>query len=254
MRLDITLCIGVMLWFVFLPNQTDAIYLRCTAPTATNSKLMPAENCLSAENYTLALRYTYWKLKTAKRLSKQQRILFERGFELDVQERGDGERHLVFYKKDAEAFSVNAQELISRGKASDLARYHQLFCTLVDRAKFTHLQLNYTYHYHDGSNNVWKIGPKHITYQPITPAMSSTGTYSGGEPYEKEISPEQYQALETLLKAGINNKAIHEEGRLKGSGMIVELITDHLAGAGYHLPMRSAEKVAIEAWLKQLKE
>lgn len=254
MRLDITLCVGIMLWFGLLPSQIHNMRLLSTAPAETNSKLMPAENCLSAENYTLALRYTYWKLKTAKRLSKQRRILFERGFELDVQERGDGERHLVFYKKDAEAFSVNAQELISRGKANDLARYHQLFCTLVERAKFANLPLSYTYHYHDGSNNVWKIGPKYITYQPITPAMSSTGTYSGGEPYEKDISSEQYQALENLLKAGINNKAIHEEGRLKGSGMIVELITDHLAGAGYHLPMRSAEKAAIEAWLKQLKE
>lgn len=225
-----------------------------TASTETNSKLMPSENCLSAENYTLALRYAYWKLKAAKRLSKQRRILFERGFELDVQERGDGERHLVFYKKEVEAFSVNAQELISLGKASDLALYHQLFCTLVERAKFANLSLTYTYRYHDGSDNSWKIGPKHITYLPITPAMSSTGTYSGGDPYEKDISPEQYHAIEALLKAGINNKAIHKQGRLKGSGMIVELITDHFAGADYLLPMHSAEKVAIEAWLKQLKE
>lgn len=253
MRLDITLCMGVTLWFGFPSNPTGDIRLRCTAPAETNSKFMPSsENCLSAENYTLALRYTFWKLKTAKRLSKHQRVLIGRGFELDVQERKDNERHLVFYKKNAEVFAVNEQELTTTGDTTELAQYHQLFCALLDSAKLTNLQLNQPYRYHDGSNNIWLIGPKSITYQPITPAMSSSGTYSGGKPYQKLITAEQYRALENLLIAGIKNKAIHQEGRLMGSGLIVELVTNNLVLGRYQLPMHSAEKVAIESWLKQL--
>ena len=128
-----------------------------------------------------------------------------------------------------------------------------MFCASGNH-KFAKLPHNVIYRYHDGANNVWSIGPQKIVYQPITPAMSSTGTYSGGEPFEKDISAAQFAEIEVLLKAGAANKTIHEASRLKGSGMIVELLTDALAGGTYFLPMRSAEKTAIEAWLKQIKE
>jgi hypothetical protein len=55
------------------------------------------------------------------------------------------------------------------------------------------------------------------------------------------------------LKAGVANKTIHEDSRLKGSGMIIELITETMIGSTYLLPMRSAEKAAIESWLGQFK-
>lgn len=115
-------------------------------------------------------------------------------------------------------------------------------------------QNNMVYRYHDGSNNVWTIGPQKIVYQPVTPAMSSSGTYSGGEPFEKTISVAQFTEIEALLKAAIANKTIHEDSRLKGSGMIVELLSDALLGGTYLLPMRSAEKTAIETWLRKFKE
>ena len=210
--------------------------------------------CLSAENYTLTLCYAQWKLKTAKRLSKNRRVLFGRGFEYTIREEADGAKSIVFYKKNVEAFTVNAQELLPLNPNSDTTQYHQLFCELLDSAKFANLPHNMLYRYHDGANNVWSIGPQKIVYHPVTPAMSSTGTYSGGEPFEKTISAAQFTEIEALLKAGVANKSIHEDSRLKGSGMIVELLTDALAGDTCLLPMRSAEKAAIESWLAQLKK
>lgn len=214
----------------------------------------PMPQCLSAENYALTLRYAQWKLKTAKRLSKDRRVMLGKGFEYTVREEPDGEKSIVFYKKNVEAFAVNAQELVPLNPSIDTSQYHQLFCSLLDSAKFANLPHNVLFRYHDGANNVWSIGPKKIVYHPVTPAMSSTGTYSGGEPFEKNISESQFNEIEALLKVGVAHKTIHENSRLKGSGMIVELLTDALVEGTYFLPMRSAEKEAIENWLRQLKK
>jgi hypothetical protein len=213
----------------------------------------PMSQCLTPENYTLTLRYAQWKLKTAKRLSKNRRVLLGKGFEYTVREEADGEKSIVFFQKTVEAFSVNAQELLPLSPTSDTTQYHQLFCDLLDSAKLANLPHTVLYRYHDGANNVWSIGNQKIVYQPVTPAMSSSGIYSGGKPFEKAISVAQFNEIEVLLKAGVANKTIHEDSRLKGSGMIIELITDTMIGSTYLLPMRSAEKAAIESWLGQFK-
>lgn len=216
-------------------------------------KQTPMLQCLTPENFTLTFRYAQWKLKTLKTINKSGRIILGNGFEYIAREGADGEKSIVFYKKNVEAFSVNAQELLSLDKTSDLTKYHQLFCAVLDRARFANLPHDFVYSYHDGANNVWSIGPQKIIYQPVTPAMSSSGIYSGGEPFEKTISAAQFTEIEALLKAGAANKTIHEDSRLKGSGMIIELITDTMIGSTYLLPMRSAEKAVIETWLGQLK-
>ena len=214
----------------------------------------PMQQCLSVENFTLTFRYAQWKLKTLKTINKNGRIILGNGFEYIAKEGAGGEKSIVFYKKNVEVFAVNAQELLPLDETSDLTKYHQLFCAVLDRARFANLPHDFVYRYHDGSGNVWSIGPQKIVYQPVSPAMSSSGTYSGGEPFEKAISVAQFTEIEALLKAGVANKAIHEDSRLKGSGMIIELITDTMIGSTYLLPMRSAEKAAIETWLGQLKK
>lgn len=211
------------------------------------------QQCLSADNFTLTFRYAQWKLKTLKTINKNGRIILGNGFEYIAREGAGGEKSIVFYKKNVEAFAVNAQELLPLDKTSDLTKYHQLFCAVLDRARFANLPHDFVYRYHDGSNNVWSIGPQKIVYYPISPAMSSSGIYSGGEPFEKVISVAQFTEIEALLKAGLANKTIHEASRLKGSGMIIELITDTMIGSTYLLPMRSEEKAAIESWLGQFK-
>jgi hypothetical protein len=214
----------------------------------------PMQQCLSADNFTLTFRYAQWKLKTLKTINKNGRIILGNGFEYIAREGSDGEKSIVFYKKNVEAFAVNAQELLPLDKTSDLTKYHQLFCAVLDRARFANLPHDFVYHYHDGANNVWSIGTQKVVYQPVTPAMSSSGIYSGGEAFEKNISETQFAEIEALLKAGAANKSIHEDSRLKGSGMIIELITDTMVGSSYLLPMRSEERAAIESWLGQLKK
>lgn len=229
-------------------SQGDYVFFNTVLKQTTMSQ------CLTPTNYTLTLRYAQWKLKTAKRLSKNRRVLFGKGFEYTVREEASGEKSIVFYKKNVEAFAVNAQALLPLGPTTDTTQCHQLFCELLDSAKFANLPHNVVYRYHDGANNIWSIGPRKIVYHPVTPAMSSSGTYSGGDSFEKDITHTQFSEIETLLKAGVAHKTIHESSRLKGSGMIVELLTDALVGGTYLLPMRSAEKEAIENWLGQLKK
>ncbi len=221
---------------------------------STTFNQTPMQQCLSAENFTLTFRYAQWKLKTLKTINKNGRIILGNGFEYIAREDTNGEKSIVFYKKNVEAFVVNAQELLPLDKTSDLTKYHQLFCAVLDRARFANLPHDFVYHYHDGANNVWSIGPQKVVYQPVTPAMSSSGIYSGGKPFEQVISVAQFTEIEALLKAGLANKSIHEDSRLKGSGMIIELITDTMIGSTYLLPMRSAEKAAIESWLGQFKK
>jgi len=211
------------------------------------------QQCLSAENFMLTFRYAQWKLKTLKTINKNGRIKLGDGFEYVTREGADAGKSIVFYKKNKEAFSVNAQELLPLDKTSDLTQYHQLYCAVLDRARLANLPHDFVYRYHDGSNNGWSIGPQKVVYQPVTPAMSSSGIYSGGEPFEKVISVAQFTEIEALIKAGLANKSIHEDSRLKGSGMIIELITDTMIGSTYLLPMRSEEKAAIETWLSQFK-
>ncbi|WP_421799396.1 hypothetical protein [Haliscomenobacter sp.] len=252
MKNKLLLFFCTLIWYCPVFNTEGDLEQNIFANFVLNRTPMP--QCLSAENYSLTLRYAQWKLKTAKRLSKNRRVLLGKGFEYTVREEADGEKSIVFYKKNVEAFAVNAQALLPLNPTTDTTQYHQLFCNLLDSAKFANLPHNLVYRYHDGANNVWSIGPKKIVYYPVTPAMSSTGTYSGGEPFEKNISETQFTEIETLLKVGVAHKTIHENSRLKGSGMIVELLTDVLVGSTYLLPMRSGEKEAIETWLGQLKK
>jgi hypothetical protein len=252
MKNNLLLIFCTCFWYCPLHNVEGDREQSILSNFALNQTPMP--QCLSTENYTLTLRYAQWKLKTAKRLSKNRRVLLGKGFEYTVREEADGEKSIVFYKKNVEAFAVNAQALLPLGPTTDTTQCHQLFCDLLDSAKFANLPHNVVYRYHDGANNIWSIGPRKIVYHPVTPAMSSSGTYSGGDSFEKDITHTQFSEIETLLKAGVAHKTIHESSRLKGSGMIVELLTDALVGGTYLLPMRSAEKEAIENWLGQLKK
>jgi hypothetical protein len=250
--MNCTLFLLLATWFISCPLH-DAEGEQESRFFSTTFNQTPMQQCLSADNFTLTFRYAQWKLKTLKTINKNGRIILGNGFEYIAREGADGEKSIVFYKKNVETFSVNAQELLPLDKTSDLTKYHQLFCAVLDRARFANLPHDFVYRYHDGANNVWSIGPQKVVYQPVTPAMSSSGIYSGGKPFEKAISAAQFKEIEDLLKAGVANKTIHEDSRLKGSGMIIELITDTMIGSTYLLPMRSAEKEAIESWFGQFK-
>jgi hypothetical protein len=211
---------------------------------------MSPPQCLSPETFILSFRYAQWKLRTLKTINKSGRIKLGNGFEYVARQGVDGEKSIAFYQKNAEAFTVNAQALTPSDQSSDLTNYYQLFSEVLDRARRANLPHDYMYQYHDGANNVWSIGHQKVVYQPVPPAISSSGIYSGGIPFATVISTVQFTEIEALVKAGIANTASHEDARLKGSGMIIELVTDTMGGATFILKMWSAEKEAIENWLR----
>jgi hypothetical protein len=72
----------------------------------------------------------------------------------------------------------------------------------------------------DGSANVYACeqaatGAARCSYRPVTPEQSSTGTYSGGDPWEVELSSAQIEALWREVDAASRNTAGHTDMRAK---------------------------------------
>ena len=76
------------------------------------------------------------------------------------------------------------------------------------------------YEYADGSGNRYILTPTSLSYIPVKPGESSSGTYSGGEPKEILLKDGQFNSIRTLLDNAINNTSIHIQDRVKMSGAI----------------------------------
>ncbi len=78
--------------------------------------------------------------------------------------------------------------------------------------------------YHDGSNNGFSVdqevsgGEVSATYSPVKPAESSSGTYSGGEPWKGTISTLQTEELWRQIQTLEADAARHVKSRQMGSG------------------------------------
>lgn len=81
-----------------------------------------------------------------------------------------------------------------------------------------------TANYRDVNGNVFKFftrnGDVHFAYIPMTPVLSSSGTYSGGAPNKGILSAEQVKALRGHFDALHNNRAVHSKLARKGTGSI----------------------------------
>jgi hypothetical protein len=110
----------------------------------------------------------------------------------------------------------------------------------------------FPYGYADGSGNRYEIGPEIIVYHPVTPAESSTGIYSGGEPFSAAIGPAQYREIVYLLEAARQPGAGHAPARAKGTGAIWKRLNATDGGSPVWLSMNSPAKAAIEQWLHNL--
>src|SRR5687768_4200806 len=108
----------------------------------------------------------------------------------------------------------------------------------------------YQYTYSDGSANRYIITPGTLEYDPVTPEESSTGTYSGGDPKTRSISPEQFDTIRDLLEKAISNTAVHIEDRIKTSGAIS--VVKGNARTQVILAPGSDEKEAIENLLGKI--
>ncbi len=79
-----------------------------------------------------------------------------------------------------------------------------------------------TFEYIDGNGNQYILKDDILEYIPIQPEYSSSGFYSGGEPFSKKLDPKQKQALEKLF---LESKSLPENqkelSRKKGSGLVL---------------------------------
>lgn len=97
MRNKLLLFFCTLVWYCPVLNAEGDLEQPIFANFALNRTPMP--HCLSADNFTLTLRYAQWKLKTAKRLSKNRRALLGKGFEYTVRKEADGKKVSSFTKK-----------------------------------------------------------------------------------------------------------------------------------------------------------
>lgn len=80
---------------------------------------------------------------------------------------------------------------------------------------------NTSYTYIDGNNNEYTITSDSLIYSPITPAESSSGEYSGGEPKRVKISSEQFLKIESIIKSIQKDKSAQIDNRLMGCGTLL---------------------------------
>jgi flavodoxin len=108
------------------------------------------------------------------------------------------------------------------------------------------------YHYYDGSGNQFKIETQSLEYIPIEPMESSSGIYSGGEPYKIEITAEQFNQIQNLFEKAFKSKKEHSKERAKLTGMLS--IEKNSEKKICILLPNSETKKNIELFLRQLKE
>jgi hypothetical protein len=241
---------GLLICFVFACFRFLGAFANIPNPDANPNPMQ--EDCLTEENFEKAFHYIQWKYKTSKKLSENSKVIFDDGYELDVMEQENIGRRITFSKEGYKGFSVDMREkYIPHTK---IAQYQKYFCKLVKTATLVNLPKNYMYKYIDGNNNVWIINAEDVEYKPIAKENSSSSEYSGGEPFKKNTTLAQYQAIQLLLKKGLSNKSIQLANRNMGCGTVLEFVAENVVANECYLAMNSDEKQATEEWLKQLKE
>ncbi len=104
--------------------------------------------------------------------------------------------------------------------------------------------------YVDGNGNRYSLIGNKLTYDPVQPINSSSGTYSGGDPASIELNEEQIEQLLKTISEARENKADHTEKRTMGSATIFIYVEDE--PHRFMLKMRSVSKKNIEKILKEL--
>lgn len=111
---------------------------------------------------------------------------------------------------------------------------------------------NMIYQYYDGSGNAYKIENQKIEYRPVSPSESSSGTYSGGKPFQKSLSKEEMSKIEDLFTVAFQRKEFHTDERAMMTGMIIVQNNDKKKSC-ILLP-DSETKSNIELFLRQFQE
>lgn len=88
--------------------------------------------------------------------------------------------------------------------------------------------------YWDKANNLYSIRNDSLYFIPVTVENSSSGSYSGGEPFEKSIGIKQKDIIISLLKTACTSEKCLDDKRKKGTSTVKLNINE----------------VATECWLK----
>ncbi len=78
--------------------------------------------------------------------------------------------------------------------------------------------------YGDGCGNKYVLkleeGKAIVKYEPMTIERSSSGFYSGGEPFEKDIEIKLFNQIAEIAMQAIKTKSSHIDKRIMGSGIL----------------------------------
>jgi hypothetical protein len=144
--------------------------------------------------------------------------------------------------------------MVPSGRHERNARAHAIACVTCDtRLSTMHRMIPpapWSIEYRDGSANAYSFSDSGaFRYRPITPAESSTGMYSGGDPRAGQLDDTTLTALWQRVRELEANTAIHGPDRNKGTGAFA--ITE--AGpARSFIVERGPELLAFDAFLAKL--
>ena len=108
-------------------------------------------------------------------------------------------------------------------------------------------QTNMDSSYSDGSGNAYFITENNtLKYDPVTPEMSSSGVYSGGDTAEVKLSMEDYDEIMELFNAAMTDTGNHVENRAMMTGAV------EYNGKEIILAQNAASKENLEKKLRSL--
>lgn len=84
------------------------------------------------------------------------------------------------------------------------------------------------YTYSDGFGNQYLLMESILTYNPMTAEMSSSGTYSGGEPFEIELAKMDMIKLIDVFERAFWAEQDQSEMRTMGSGSLTKEIKGNI--------------------------
>ena len=100
------------------------------------------------------------------------------------------------------------------------------------------------YYYYDGAGNKYEIKSLLISYTPLKPEQSSSGTYDGGEPYTKELSKLEFIRFVDVFERAIWNEEAHSERKEMGCGTVRKYLDGEVVSQVY-LKYKSSLSVEI---------
>jgi hypothetical protein len=106
--------------------------------------------------------------------------------------------------------------------------------------------------YLDGSGNAYNITSDSISYNPISPEISSSGIYSGGKEVHKAIQEKDFVSLNLLFDNIFSNKKIQIGERIKTSGVLIRYDLNNVMEQ--IIISKSDEQNHLEDFLKKLLE